>query len=71
MRSIFGFHVTFAVDAIADMSGDAHENGLRRIFPTPGGAGATAEIIAPASPNPVHRPVRRLRSSGDSARRAT
>jgi hypothetical protein len=24
MRSIFGFHVTFAVDAIADMSGDAH-----------------------------------------------
>ena len=44
MRSIFGFHVTFAVDAIADMSGDAHENGLRRIFPTPGEAGATMVI---------------------------
>ncbi|MGZ0152484.1 isochorismatase family protein [Kribbella sp. WER1] len=41
-----GYHVTLATDAMTDMSADAHENSLTRIFPRLGETGTTAEIIA-------------------------
>jgi nicotinamidase-related amidase len=41
-----GFHVTLAVDAMTDMSREAHENSVTRIFPRMGETGTTEEIIA-------------------------
>ena len=41
-----GFHVTLATDAMTDMSAEAHENSVTRIFPRLGETGTTAEIIA-------------------------
>ncbi len=41
-----GFNVTFAVDAMTDMSIEAHDHGVRRIFPRLGETGSTAEVIA-------------------------
>src|SRR5262249_31546100 len=41
-----GFHVTLAVDAMTDMSAEAHDNSVRRIFPRLGETGTTAEIVA-------------------------
>ena len=41
-----GFNVTLATDAMTDMSRDAHDNSLARIFPRLGETGTTAEIIA-------------------------
>ena len=40
-----GFNVTLAVDAMTDMSADAHANSLQRIFPKLGETGVTAKII--------------------------
>ena len=40
-----GFHVTFAVDAMTDMSEEAHANSVRRIFPRIGETGTTEDII--------------------------
>jgi nicotinamidase-related amidase len=40
-----GFHVTLAVDAMTDMSADAHTNSITRIFPRLGETGTTQEII--------------------------
>ena len=40
-----GYNVTLAVDAMTDMSADAHENSVTRIFPRLGQTGTTAEII--------------------------
>ncbi|MCL2872995.1 MAG: isochorismatase family protein [Betaproteobacteria bacterium] len=40
-----GFNVTLAVDAMTDMSADAHANSLTRIFPRLGETGTTQEII--------------------------
>jgi nicotinamidase-related amidase len=40
-----GFHVTLAVDAMTDMSPDAHTNSISRIFPRLGETGTTREII--------------------------
>jgi nicotinamidase-related amidase len=40
-----GFNVTLAVDAMTDMSADAHLNSVTRIFPRLGETGTTAEII--------------------------
>lgn len=40
-----GFHVTLAVDAMADTNPDAHTNSIRRIFPRLGETGTTMEII--------------------------
>jgi isochorismate hydrolase len=40
-----GFNVTLAVDAMTDMSADAHANSLARIFPRLGETGVTQEII--------------------------
>ncbi|GAA1141830.1 hydrolase [Kribbella jejuensis] len=40
-----GYHVTLATDAMTDMSADAHENSLTRIFPRLGETGTTAEIL--------------------------
>lgn len=40
-----GFNVTLAVDAMTDMSPDAHSNSIARIFPRLGETGTTAEII--------------------------
>lgn len=40
-----GFNVTLAVDAMTDMSVDAHTNSVMRIFPRLGETGSTQEII--------------------------
>ena len=40
-----GYHVTIAVDAVTDISAEAHANSVERIFPRLGETGATAEII--------------------------
>lgn len=40
-----GFNVTLAVDAMTDMSPDAHINSITRIFPRLGETGTTQEII--------------------------
>jgi len=41
-----GLHVTLAVDAMTDMSAEAHENSVARIFPRLGETGTTDEVIA-------------------------
>lgn len=41
-----GYHVTLATDAMTDLSADAHENSLTRIFPRLGETGTTADILA-------------------------
>lgn len=40
-----GFHVTLAIDAMTDMSPDAHVNSVSRIFPRLGETAKTQEII--------------------------
>jgi nicotinamidase-related amidase len=40
-----GFHVTLAIDAMSDMSPEAHTNSLTRIFPRLGETGTTEDII--------------------------
>jgi len=40
-----GFHVSLAVDAMTDMSAEAHGNSITRIFPRLGETGTTREII--------------------------
>ncbi len=40
-----GFNVTLAIDAMTDMSADAHLNSIARIFPKLGETGTTQEII--------------------------
>ena len=40
-----GFHVTLAIDAMTDMSMDAHDYSLRKIFPRLGETGKTQEIL--------------------------
>lgn len=40
-----GFNVTLAVDAMTDLSAEAHANSLQRIFPRLGESGRTQEII--------------------------
>jgi nicotinamidase-related amidase len=40
-----GYHVTLAIDAMSDMSPEAHTNSLARIFPRLGETGTTQEII--------------------------
>jgi hypothetical protein len=39
-------HVTLAIDAMTDMSPDAHVNSTTRIFPRLGETGTTHEIVA-------------------------
>ena len=41
-----GFHVTLAVDAMTDLTADAHTNSVSRIFPRLGESGTTREISA-------------------------
>ena len=41
-----GYNVTLASDAMTDMSPDAHENSIKRIFPRLGETGTAAEVIA-------------------------
>ena len=41
-----GYNVTLAIDAMTDMSMDAHENSVKRIFPRLGETGTATEIIA-------------------------
>ena len=41
-----GFNITLATDAMTDLSLEAHENSLARIFPRLGETGLTEEIIA-------------------------
>jgi nicotinamidase-related amidase len=41
-----GFNVTLAVDAMTDLSADAHVNSVTRIFPRLGETGTTQEIVA-------------------------
>lgn len=41
-----GFNVTLAVDAMTDLSADAHANSVARIFPRLGETGTTQEIVA-------------------------
>ncbi|WP_426700262.1 isochorismatase family protein [Rhodanobacter sp. Col0626] len=40
-----GFNITLAVDAMTDMSADAHQNSVANIFPRLGETGTTGEII--------------------------
>lgn len=40
-----GFNVTLAIDAMTDMSAEAHANSVTRIFPRLGETAATADII--------------------------
>ncbi|MFC5911033.1 hydrolase [Streptacidiphilus monticola] len=40
-----GYHVTVAVDAVADMDADAHANSIEKIFPRLGETGTTEEIV--------------------------
>lgn len=40
-----GFHVTLAVDAMTDMSAEAHTHSIETIFPRLGERGSTAEIV--------------------------
>lgn len=40
-----GFNVTLAVDAMTDLSADAHANSLERIFPQLGQTGTTQDIV--------------------------
>ncbi|MCX5053775.1 MULTISPECIES: hydrolase [unclassified Streptomyces] len=40
-----GYHVTLATDAMSDMSSEAHDNSIERIFPRLGEPGTTAEIL--------------------------
>jgi nicotinamidase-related amidase len=41
-----GFNVTLATDAMTDMSAEAHENSVTRIFPRMAETGTTDEILA-------------------------
>ena len=41
-----GFNVTLATDAMTDMSPEAHENSVTRIFPRMAETGTTDEILA-------------------------
>jgi len=41
-----GFNITLATDAMTDMSLDAHNNSITRIFPRLGETGTTWEIVA-------------------------
>lgn len=41
-----GFNVTLATDAMTDMSPEAHDNSILRIFPRLGETGTTREVIA-------------------------
>jgi nicotinamidase-related amidase len=41
-----GFNVTLTIDAMTDMSPDAHNNSIMRILPRLGETGTTLEIIA-------------------------
>jgi nicotinamidase-related amidase len=41
-----GYNITLATDAMTDMSAEAHENSVKRIFPRLGETGTTAEIVA-------------------------
>jgi nicotinamidase-related amidase len=41
-----GFNVSLAVDAMTDMSPEAHQNSVTRIFPRLGETGTTDELIA-------------------------
>ena len=40
-----GFNVTLALDAMTDMSLEAHDNSVARIFPRLGETGSTREIV--------------------------
>lgn len=40
-----GFHVTLAIDAMTDMSAEAHANSVANIFPRLGETGSTGEIL--------------------------
>jgi nicotinamidase-related amidase len=40
-----GFNVTLAVDAMTDLSAEAHNNSIARIFPRLGETGTTQEVI--------------------------
>ncbi len=41
-----GFNVTLALDAMTDMRAEAHEYGIRNVFPRVGETGSTQEIIS-------------------------
>jgi nicotinamidase-related amidase len=41
-----GFNVTLAIDAMTDLSAEAHANSIARIFPRLGETGTTQEIVA-------------------------
>ena len=41
-----GYNVTLAIDAMTDLSAEAHDNSITRIFPRLGETGTTAEIVA-------------------------
>jgi nicotinamidase-related amidase len=45
-----GYNVSLAVDAMTDMSAEAHENSVTRIFPRLGETGTTQDIIAQLGP---------------------
>lgn len=44
--SELGYNLTFATDAMTDVSQTAHDNSLRHIFPRLGEVGTTADVVA-------------------------
>jgi len=42
-----GYHVTFAVEAMPDINGDAHRHSVSYLFPLIGEPGTTEEILGP------------------------
>jgi nicotinamidase-related amidase len=50
-----GFHVTLAIDAMADLSPEAHANSITRIFPRLGETGTTQEILALLAQSPLNQ----------------
>ncbi|WBB68044.1 isochorismatase family protein [Micromonospora sp. WMMD812] len=47
-----GYHVTLAVDAMADLDAEAHRNSVERIFPRLGETGGTGGDHRRAGPDP-------------------
>lgn len=41
-----GYHVVVVTDAVTDMSADAHDNSVRRVFPRMSETATTAEVLA-------------------------
>ena len=62
-----GYNVTLATDAMTDMSAEAHENCIKRIFPRMGETGTTARDRRACSAREPHNELADKRSLISSA----